>query len=233
MKSPGHFSDLSSRYGNRIVANDAVIGRVVDFYFEDGTWAIRYVVADTGHWLRQRQVLLSPHAFAAWEPTRGSWNVHLTQEQVENSPEIAEHLPVSRQFEERYCQYYGWPAYWKEMDHLGPAGFVVAGKPDPRFPQSESVSPPDIHLRSTKAVTGYEVHGIDGLVGRVAGFRMDDVHWKLVELILDPDPDLAGEAIRIPTGKIARIAAAESKVWVHLTRPEVEATIALQTGGTN
>jgi hypothetical protein len=36
---------------------------VKDFYFSDQQWAVRYVVADTGSWLLDRLVLISPHAF--------------------------------------------------------------------------------------------------------------------------------------------------------------------------
>jgi hypothetical protein len=38
-------------YGNKLGASDGDIGQVKDFYFNDLTWAVRYVVADTGNWL--------------------------------------------------------------------------------------------------------------------------------------------------------------------------------------
>ena len=37
--------------GNTIVATDGDIGKVDDFYFDDKSWTIRYLVADTGDWL--------------------------------------------------------------------------------------------------------------------------------------------------------------------------------------
>jgi hypothetical protein len=45
---------------------------VKDFYFDDKTWAIRYLVADTGNWLTGRQVLLSPYSFGRWTRTERS-----------------------------------------------------------------------------------------------------------------------------------------------------------------
>ena len=48
--------------GNAIVATDGEIGKVDDFYFDDKSWTIRYLVADTGNWLLGRKVLLSPIA---------------------------------------------------------------------------------------------------------------------------------------------------------------------------
>lgn len=41
--------------GNAIVATDGDIGKVDDFYFDDKSWTIRYLVADTGNWLLGRK----------------------------------------------------------------------------------------------------------------------------------------------------------------------------------
>jgi hypothetical protein len=38
------------------------IGRVVEFYFDDKHWVVRYLVADAGSWLTGRHVLVSPYA---------------------------------------------------------------------------------------------------------------------------------------------------------------------------
>ena len=38
--------------------------------------------------------------------------MNLTRKQIEESPSIDTHKPVSRQYEEEYYQYYGWPSYW-------------------------------------------------------------------------------------------------------------------------
>ena len=39
--------------------------------------------------------------------------VNLTRKQIEDSPPIESHKPVSRQYEEDYYRYYGWPYYWE------------------------------------------------------------------------------------------------------------------------
>ncbi len=51
--------------GYKLDSLDGEIGRVKDFYFDDRHWTIRYLVADTGNWLSDRQVLISPHALGA------------------------------------------------------------------------------------------------------------------------------------------------------------------------
>ena len=87
--------------GYAIRASDGVIGKVDDFYFDDETWAIRYLVVDTGTWLSGRKVLISPIALghAGWMGRQ--LPVALTRAQVERSPDIDTRKPVSRQHEAR------------------------------------------------------------------------------------------------------------------------------------
>ena len=93
---------IQQRYGEKLRATDGEIGHVRDFYFDDKTWTIRYLVADTGGWLTDRQVLISPHALGHLYPQGKVLLVNLTREQIEKSPSIDEHKPVSRQHEEEY-----------------------------------------------------------------------------------------------------------------------------------
>ena len=102
---------IQQRYGEKLRATDGEIGHVRDFYFDDKTWTIRYLVADTGGWLTDRQVLISPHALGHLYPQGKVFLVNLTREQIEKSPSIDEHKPVSRQHEEEYHRYYGYPYY--------------------------------------------------------------------------------------------------------------------------
>ena len=88
------------------------IGRVKDFYFDDRHWTIRYLVAETGTWLSSRQVLISPHALLAIIQSEASIAVNLYKAQIESSPSLDTDKPVSRQFENAYYGYYGWPLYW-------------------------------------------------------------------------------------------------------------------------
>jgi len=95
-----------------IQATDGEIGSVEQFYFDDETWAIRYLVVKTGSWLDQRQVLISPFSIVRlnWEEKR--LEVSLTKKQVEGSPDIDTQRPVFRQHEIAYLDYYGYPYYW-------------------------------------------------------------------------------------------------------------------------
>jgi uncharacterized protein YrrD len=49
--------NIKDLYGNKLAATDGDIGQVKDFYFDDKTWVIRFVVVNTGSWLTGRHVL--------------------------------------------------------------------------------------------------------------------------------------------------------------------------------
>src|SRR5688572_23454620 len=100
---------LNNLYGDKLGATDGDIGHVKDFYFDDQNWALRYLVVDTGSWLPGRQVLLSPHSLGHIDQANKILRLNLTRKQIEESPSIDSHQPVSRQYEEEYYQYFGWP----------------------------------------------------------------------------------------------------------------------------
>ncbi len=216
-------------FGNKLGASDGDLGQVKDFYFDDQNWVVRYVVADTGNWLTGRQVLLSPHAFGMLHPVEKVLALKLTRKQIEDSPAIATHKPVSRQYEEEYHRYYGWPYYW-EGDGLwgGMRGFPILELP----PKFASVEPPaatgpkphrgDAHLRSTQAVIGYHLQATDGIVGYVCDFLMDDKSWAINQLVIKTGHRFTGKEVQIPVSKVTEISYDASKVFVNLTTDAVE-----------
>ncbi len=98
------------KYG--VQASDGSIGHVRDFFFDDESWVVRYAVVDTGGWLSGRQVLISPISIGRVETDKKQLVVLLDREQIKNSPDIDTDMPVSRQHEIRYLNYYGYPYYW-------------------------------------------------------------------------------------------------------------------------
>ncbi len=111
--------------GYKLDSLDGEIGKVKEFYFDDQHWAIRYLVADTGNWLTGRQVLISPYALVAVNKEKQNIDINLTKKQIEDSPSLDSDKPVSRQFEDAYYGYYGWPMYWGGPYMWGAYPFIV------------------------------------------------------------------------------------------------------------
>ena len=222
-------------YGDKLGASDGDIGHVKDFYFDDHNWAVRYVVMDTGSWLSGRQVLVSPHSLCGFHEVGKILTVNLTRKQIENSPAIEAHKPVSRQYEEEYYRYHGWPYYWQGDGLWGMSGFPILELPAKPLPGGQAAvidSKPkraDAHLRSTQAVKGYHFQASDGIVGHVCDFMMDDDCWAIGQIVVKTGHRFSGNEVLIPVNKVDRISYEDSTVFVNLTKEAVEQSPAHHT----
>lgn len=227
LKESIELRSLKQLYGKKLGASDGEIGQVKDFYFDDEHWAVRYVVADTGSWLSGRLVLIAPHAFGELYRD-GEWlRVNLTREQIEKSPATESHKPVSRQYEEEYYRYYGWPSYWDGPGMWGLGAFPVAPSPhlisskqEGRGSRPQNVDDP--HLRSTRALSGYHIQTSDGAIGHVVDFMMDDKSWAIRRLVVETGHWYSGKEIVITPEHIDRISYEESKVFVNVTKEAIQ-----------
>ena len=219
---------IKQLFGDKLGASDGEIGHVKDVYFDDQHWAIRYLVADTGSWLTGRQVLISPHAFSSLYQPGKLLLVNLTRTQIENSPSIESHKPVSRQYEEEYYRYYGWPYYWDGAGVWGMSGFPIVelpARPLPHAPAAASGPQPkraDAHLRSAQAMNGYQIKATDGMIGYICDFMMDARSWVIRQLVIKSGHRFSGKEVQISTSTVDRISYEESTVFVKLTREAVE-----------
>jgi hypothetical protein len=216
-----HVKDFTIR------AVDGEIGTVADIYFDDETWAIRYLVVDTGGWLGGRQVLISPISVVQTDWAAKQLDVALTKRQVENSPAIDTHQPVSRQYEAAFLGYYGYPYYWGGPYLWGPA-FYPAGLADPTSASAGAIAnrvrreSPDSHLRSTDAVTGYDIEAADGEIGHVDGFVVDDEAWAIRYMEVATRNWWPGKKVLVSPSWIERVSWEESKVYVGLSREAIQ-----------
>jgi uncharacterized protein YrrD len=207
--------------GYKLHSLDGEIGKVEEFYFDDHHWTIRYLIADTGNWLTGRQVLISPYALIAVNKEEQYIAINLTKKQIENSPSLDYDEPVSRQFEEKYYDYYQWPGYWNGPYTWGPYPYIMRDNIKWReATQSEKAWDP--HLRSTHYVSGYNIQAIDGEIGHVDDFIIDDGTWAIRYLIIDTRNWWPGKKILISPKWIERISWSESKIFVNLLRETIK-----------
>ncbi len=156
--------------GYKLSATDDELGKVKEFYFDDVTWQIRYMVADTMRWLPGRLVLVSPDAIQSIDEGEKKIMLNLSKEQIKNSPPIEMDKPVSRQEEVKLAGYYGWPAYWKEAEG-------------------------DPALRSSKEIINYDISASDDKIGHVDDFIFDDMNWMIRYVIVDTANFLPGKKV--------------------------------------
>jgi uncharacterized protein YrrD len=207
--------------GYKLDSLDGEIGRVEEFYFDDKHWVVRYLVADAGSWLTGRDVLLSPYALGAVSTEKHHIIVDLSKKQIEGSPGLERHVPVSQQYEQSYYGYYGWPTYWGGPYLWGAYPYIARDRQDwKNRAKPEKVWDP--HLRSTSEVTSYHIDATDGTIGHVEDFVIDDESWAIRYLIVDTRNWWPGKKVLIAPQWIERVSWDESKVFIHLSREAIK-----------
>jgi sporulation protein YlmC with PRC-barrel domain len=201
-------------FGYRIQATDGEIGKVYDFFFDDQTWDVRYLVVDIGGWLGGRQGLIIPSVLGQPEWKDRLIPVRLTTEQVKTSPDIDLDKPVYRQKEIELFNHYGWAPYWG-ADATGVAVPPIAiGE---KYEAEKAPKPKkdlDPHLRSARHVIGYHIQAADGDIGHVEEFVLDDVSWMIRYMVVDTKNWLPGRKVLISPQWIRNVSWKEAKVFV-------------------
>lgn len=201
----------------RIHATDGDIGAVHEFYFDDMQWGIRYLVVDTGAWFTGRRVLISPMAIVRADWSERTLTLNLTKIQIKGAPKVDEYKPFSRQQELNYVKYYGWPTYWS----------AAIPTTTPKLGASQAIDAPDEpkdvpHLRRTREVIGYAIHAMDGDLGEVGDFIVNDDTWEIRYMVVSTGRWFPGKHVLIAPQWITELNEAEAKVHVRLTREEVK-----------
>jgi hypothetical protein len=112
-----HLQSTKAMNGFHIQGSDGEIGHVEGFLVDDETWAVRYLVIETGHWWSGKKVLVAPQ----WA-TRVSWEEKVVQlersrEWIKNSPAWDSGQAITRAYETELHAHAGRPAYWTGGDH--------------------------------------------------------------------------------------------------------------------
>jgi len=219
----------SALRGYAIEVSDGEIGTVADFLVDDLTWRTRWLVVDTGGWLRGRMVLLHPAAIGGVDHERRQLSVDLTRAQVEGSPELSEHEPVSMRMERHLYDYYGWEPM--AMEYSFGANPIASKFSAPPFfasaPAAEVAAPADDcdpHLRSLEAIKHYHLVGSDGAIGKVDNLLVDDAEWRVAYLVIETGHWWSGKHVLVSRHAVKEISWADREIRADITRSQVKAS---------
>lgn len=199
--------NLKEMKGFRILAKDSAtetFGTVENFYFDDESWAVRYIVIDTRSWLFEDLVLISPYNVNSVDWDEGIVWVNLSKNEIEHSPKADAHK-ITRKFEATFNNYFKLPHYWSNglgMDIEG----LWAGNYFPKRPEEDeqtfrASSQPndghsvlnDHHLHSVNEVLGFHLRAIDDdAFGAVEDFIIELDTWALRYIVFDTRKYLPG-----------------------------------------
>lgn len=178
----------------KILAKDSrhKFGKVKDIYIDDEKWAVRYLVVDTGKWLSEHLILVSPYTVSDVDWNEETVWVDLTREQIEHGPKADLNRPISRHYETQYNSYYGLPNYWAsglgvEIDGLW------AGQYYPLRPENVKVydsrndqNLEKARLSSMNDVLNYHIHAVgDDDFGSINDFILEEDTWAIRYIVID------------------------------------------------
>ena len=212
--------NITSLIGYGLQATDGEIGEVVDFYFDDETWTIRYLVVKTGNWLSGRKVLVSADGLAPTDIKPDLFPISITKEQIRNSPDIDTDKPVSRQQEAMLNQHHFWENYWGSGSYGGEMG--IPNRRPVRIKEIDRDPKEDIHLRSIAEADGYTIHATDGEIGHINDFIVDDQTWRLIDLIVDTHNWIGGKKVLVAVAHVHSISFLNRLVYVNITLADID-----------
>lgn len=219
--------------GFSVQATDGMLGQVRDFFFDDMSWAVRFFVVETDLRLNGRRVLVPPVAIGEPDWQEHRLPVSLTRAQVEHSPDVDTHKPVSRQHEIEQFTYYGYPlhtggpgvwgqgmlsAAWRGAGGIAKEADFVAAQAELHRERGD-----DPHLRSVDAMLRYHVHAVDGDIGHVNGLIVDVRTWTIRYLVVNTSDWWFGHDVLLASQWIDDISWLKATVSVDSKRQAVKA----------
>ena len=169
---------------------DGKIGIVRDFLINREDWKITYMEIDLTDWYPGKKVIIPPSRINIPDSKRFEIPVSLTKAEVENSPALELDEEICRKHEEELALHFGWSPC-----------FVNPGKSD-------------VNLKSLKEMVGYNIHAIDGSIGYIEDFIIDDKDWVVRYVVVNTRNWLPGKRVLMSPNWITSIIWEENSVVV-------------------
>lgn len=221
---------LEELLGYELSAPDGIVGTLHDALLDDETWTVRYVAVDTGLWLG-RVVLVSPISIDSpdWQGRR--MPLRVTRGEIEQSPDLLSRPRLTRDDEREFAAFYGYPQYWGAVTLWGWAdrpGALVSAPPSGYLPPTAldpAAANEDVlttSIFSGRDIRGYHIHALDGEIGHVDDFIIDEDTWSVRYLQIDTSNWIGGKTVLLSTRWIQRIDPADGKIHVEVTKDRIE-----------
>lgn len=187
--------------GYTLQATDGAIGKISDVYFDDQTWAVRYLVADADTWLERERFLISPTKIVEVNHERVVAQVGLSLSEVKACrPEECEQ-PI-----EEHGDLDDYPRFW----------------PPRSYEREQNLDAQDRHLRSAVALEDYVIAATDGEFGHVQSVIIDDTDWAVRYLEIDTRAMWPGKNVLVSPDWIVELDWHMGKVRVDLPKEAIK-----------
>ncbi len=170
----------------RFYAIDGKIGEIHNFYFDDQTWDVRYLILNTGSWFNEHRILIPVSAISNIDWRNKSLSVIFTKAQIKNGPGIDFEKPVSRQIVQTLINHHQLLVFLPTNNESMPNWLIRVlkniGTPHMNRMQKNGRANPN--LRSAIEVIGYDLQAKDGQKGIVDDLIIDMKYWKICSVAI-------------------------------------------------
>lgn len=214
--------------GYAIHATDGDLGKIRTLYFDNEAWGVHYIVVDTGSWFSGKYVLLSASVLGQPDRENQRLAVTLTQEDVQQSPEVPKHTSASVYDETAMHTYGSHNVYWSTDPFVlqsvaaRPASTPIPASPPAPSPQPATMQGSGAPLRSTREVIGYYIQARDGQIGHVEDFLIDPDTWHIRYMVVDTRNWLPGRKVLVSPEWIQQVSWDDMQVAVDLPRDHIK-----------
>lgn len=158
---------------------DLTVGRAEDLLVEEGSWALRYLLAYIEVEPVRRHVLLPIAAFPPLAPETHHFDACLTPDELSHGPPVGPPETITREVEAALHDQLHWAPYWLP---------------------SESREHP--RLRACRGLLTFTVGCAKGDIGRLDDLVIDASTWRVVALRIDAHKSLGRRHVYLPTAAL-------------------------------
>lgn len=189
-----------------INALDGPLGHIAEFYFDDQSGNIKYIVVDVVKVFIHKKILIKPELTRINDIDHTLY-VEKTSDELKKSPLAHNEKPIIEQRKAHQHEHYDWEIYMgSEVLPSNPKHetyFLI----EPKNPDGSFFDP---HLRTTRVVNGYTAQFNDGLGGKLLDFIIDTSVWNIHCFMISTQ---GGEKVCLPWALLKMISFEENKIY--------------------
>lgn len=111
-----HLFSIDELRGYHVHAKGGEVGKVIDFVIEKSDdWYVRYLVIDTGGFMKKEPVLISMSVLKDVTWFDKSLTIGIDKKLIDSAPEHDKEKPISREYEQALYTHYNLTPYWNQM----------------------------------------------------------------------------------------------------------------------
>lgn len=113
-----HLRSANTVMHYHVEASDGAVGHVQGLLLDEDTWAIRYLVVDTGNWWLGHKVLIAPKWIQGVSWSERTVSINLTRGAIKDSPAYDPAGTLHRHEEIKLHDHYRRNGYWADKVKL-------------------------------------------------------------------------------------------------------------------